>query len=176
MTLRIETERLVMRDWREADVEALAEIGADEEASRFLGGPMTRAESWRRMAYFTGHKALRGYGFLALEVKATGACVGWCGHYFPEEWPDREIGYTLLKSARGKGYATEAAGRALRHAYDELGWKTAISYIAMNNSASIAVAQRLGATLESTRIYRDFECGIFRHRSPADLKPNQTKH
>ncbi len=175
MTLRIESGRLVMRDWREADLDTLAEIGADPEATRHLG-VMSREESWRRMAYFAGHKALRGYGFLALEEKATGACIGWCGHYFPENWPDREIGYALVKGARGKGYATEAARRALQYAYDELGWPSAISFIALSNSASIAVANRLGATLESTRIYRDFECGVFRHRSPADLNATQTSH
>ena len=175
MTLRIESERLVMRGWREADLDALAEIGADPAATRHLGA-MSREESWRRMAYFTGHFALRGFGFLALEEKATGACIGWCGHYFPDNWPDREIGYTLVRSARGKGYATEAARRALVHAYDELGWTTAISFIALSNSASIAVATRLGATLESTRIYRDFECGIFRQRSPADFSATQRIH
>ena len=54
--------------------------------------------------------------------------------------------------------------------------KARMASVAMNNSASIAVANRLGATLESSRIYRGFESGVFRRRSPADLKQNQTKH
>ena len=172
----LETERLVMRGWRASDLDCLAAIGADDLAARFLGGMMNRAESWRRMAYFTGHFAIRGYGFLAIEEKATGECVGWCGCYFPEDWPDRKIGWTLAPSARGKGYATEAALRARAHAYDDLGWPTAISLIALANSASIAVARRLGAKLESARIYRGLECGVFRHPGATDLKTQSNIH
>ena len=171
----IETERLAMRDWREGDLDLIAEIGADAETSRFIGGVMTRDDSWRRLAYLIGHKVLRGYSLFALEEKATGKLVGWCGPYCPEGWPDREIGWTLLPRARGRGYATEAALGALRHAYLQLGWPTAISFIALENSASVAVARRMGAALEGVRIYRGHETGIFRHRPPAEiLEP--TKH
>ena len=172
----IETERLVMRGWRAEDHDTLAAIYADEETSRYIGGVLPREEAWRRLAYMMGHYVLRGYGFFALEEKAGGACIGWCGCYFPEGWPDREIGWTLLPHARGKGYATEAARRARAYAYDELGWNTAISFIAIANSASIAVAHRLGATLESTRIYRGFETGVFRHPSATDLSNAKTIH
>ena len=150
----LETPRLLLREWREDDLDAFEAIGADEKASRFTGGggPMTRADAWRRMAYFVGHRGLRGYGPFAIEEKATGACIGWCGPYFPEGWPDREISYALASAARGKGYATEAALRALAYAYRDLRWSTAISFIALENSASIAVANRLGAKLR--RLFR----------------------
>ena len=106
------------------------------------------------MAYFVGHTAIARIRPFAIEEKATGACIGWCGPYYPEGWPDREIGYALASAARGKGYATEAARRALAYAYRDLRWSTAISFIALENSASIAVAERLGAKLESAQIYR----------------------
>ena len=172
----LETERLVLRAWRVEDVDTFAAIYGDEETSRYIGGLLPREEAWRRLAYTMGHFAMRGFGFFALDEKASGACIGWCGPYFPEGWPDREIGWTLLPHARGKGYATEAARRARAYAYNELGWDTAISFIAIPNSASIAVAHRLGATLESTRIYRGIETGVFRHPSATDIANAKSIH
>jgi RimJ/RimL family protein N-acetyltransferase len=165
----LETQRLLMRGWRESDLDVYASIYADEDTARYIGGACPREEAWRRMTYVAGNWLIRGFGFFALVEKASGECIGWCGPYYPEGWPDREIGWTLVPSARGKGFAAEAARRALDFAYRDLGWTSAISFIALSNSASIAVAHRLRASLESTRIYRGFESGVFRHRGPADL-------
>jgi RimJ/RimL family protein N-acetyltransferase len=169
VTAVVQTERLVLRDWRDDDLDLVAEITGDEESARYIGGVLARDDAWRRLAYMIGHKALRGYSMLAVEEKASGACVGWCGPYFPLGWPEREIAWSLSPRARGRGYATEAGLGALRYAYRELGWPTAISFIALENSASVAVARRLGATLEGARIYRGYETGIFRHRPPAEI-------
>ncbi|MEM9579167.1 MAG: GNAT family N-acetyltransferase [Pseudomonadota bacterium] len=167
---QLETERLILRAPREEDFRAEAEFYATD-ASRFVGGPKKPHEAWRALAMSVGHWAFRGYGFWALESKETGTYLGRVGLWFPEGWLEREIGWTLMNNATGKGYATEAALAARAYAYDVLGWDTAISQIDPKNDSSKAVATRLGASFE--KIYNDPEYGdieIWRHLPPAKVR------
>lgn len=165
MIPRLETERLILREFREADASAFADFFEDEH-STFYGGPAERWEAWRKFAVYPGHWALRGYGPFALEAKATGAFVGVCGPWFPEGWPEPEITWALMLGETGKGYATEAARRALDFAYFELGWRTVISSIDPRNAPSIALAKRLGATYEGDFEFPFATLGIYRHAAP----------
>jgi len=168
----LETERLLLREGRESDFEVLAAFYADERASKFVGGPLTRAEAWGRVAFNRGHWALRGFGNWALEEKATGAYVGWSGLWFPEGFPAREVGWGLMPAKRGRGYATEAALRARAYAYEALGWETAISLIAQDNAPSLRVAVRLGATFERMAQHENLEFAVYRHPSARSLSSN----
>jgi ribosomal-protein-alanine N-acetyltransferase len=162
----LETERLILRAPCEDDFEAEAVFYASD-ASRFVGGPKKPHETWRSLAMMIGHWAMRGYGFWALEEKSTGDYLGRVGLWYPHGWYEREIGWSLMQGATGKGYATEAGQRARQHAYEILGWTTAISQIDPANEPSKAVARRLGATYET--IYNDPEYGdieIWRHPGP----------
>src|SRR5918911_4214175 len=147
--LTLETERLILRQWRESDFEPYAEICADLEVMRYLGGkPFTRLEAWRHMAFIIGHWQLRGYGHWAVEERSTGRMIGRLGFLYPEGWPAFEIGWTLARDSWGKGYATEGARRALQFAFTEMGRDHVISLIHPENKASIRVAERLGETVE----------------------------
>ncbi len=149
--VQLETERLLLRQWREHDFEPYAKLCADEVVMRYLGGkPFTRAEAWRHMAFLIGHWHLRGYGHFAVEEKATGRFVGRIGFLNPEGWPGFEIGWTLGRESWGKGYATEGASRALEYAFDELHKDHVISLIHPENHASMRVAERLGEKREGT--------------------------
>jgi RimJ/RimL family protein N-acetyltransferase len=163
----LETERLRMRGWREEDLAPLAAFSADEEATRFLGGPSGTDAAWRHMATLIGHWVLRGYGMWALEDRLSGRWIGYCGLWNPHGWPEREIGWGLAGSARGRGLATEAARRARDFAYQELGWTTVISCIAPDNVASQRVAQRLGATLERSIELMGHAVAVYRHPAPS---------
>ena len=142
----LETERLVLRMFRESDTDAYAEMVGDPEVMRFLGGgqPVPRAEAWRNMAMILGHWQLRGYGMWAVEEKATGEMVGRVGCWRPEGWPGLEVGWTLRRRFWGRGYATEAARASLSYAFTTLGQTRVISLIAPENVNSIRVAERLG--------------------------------
>jgi RimJ/RimL family protein N-acetyltransferase len=141
----IETERLVLRMFRESDTDAYAEMLADPEVMRFLGGkPLPRAEAWRNMAMVLGHWHLRGYGFWAVEEKASGELVGRVGCWRPEGWPGLEVGWTLRRRFWGRGYATEAARASMDYAFTRLNQTRVISLIAPENFNSIRVALRLG--------------------------------
>ncbi|MEJ7617762.1 MAG: GNAT family N-acetyltransferase [Pyrinomonadaceae bacterium] len=146
----LETDRLVMRMWRESDFERHAEICSDPLVMRFLGEgkSLNRMEAWRHMAMLVGHWHLRGYGHWAIEEKASGSMIGRIGFYNPEGWPGFELGWTLARESWGKGYATEGARRALDYAFDEMDRDHVISLIDPQNVASIKVAERLGEKAE----------------------------
>jgi RimJ/RimL family protein N-acetyltransferase len=147
--ITLETDRLKMRMFRDEDIDAYAEICADPEVMRFLGGKaLSRGDAWRQMAMFLGHWTLRGYGIWAVEERATGRLLGRIGFINPEGWPGFELGWTLGRQAWGKGYATEGARRALDYAWNELGRDHVISLIHPDNHPSIRVAERLGEKLE----------------------------
>ncbi len=159
---RLESARLLLREYQPDDFEPMAAFYADSISS-FYGGPCNREEAWRKFAMYPGHWPLRGFGPWALEEKESGAFVGLCGPYFPDGWYAPEITWALMPGYHGKGYATEAALRALRSAYEDFGWETAVSVIAIENAASEAVARRLGATKESVIDFRYGRANVYRH-------------
>src|SRR5262252_4845118 len=104
----LETDRLRLRMFDAGDINAYAEMCADPEVMRYLGGKtLSRLESWRHMAMILGHWTLRGYGLWAVEERATGRLIGRIGCNQPEGFPAFEIGYVLAREAWGKGYARE---------------------------------------------------------------------
>jgi RimJ/RimL family protein N-acetyltransferase len=162
----IETRRLRLREWRNSDLDNFARFKMNKEAARFVTSLESIGQCWREMAYFAGHWLLRGFGMWSIELKETGENIGHCGNYYPHEWPEPEIGWAIFPEHQHKGFATEAALASINHAYDSLGWKTAISLIAKENQPSITLAERLGATHESMIQYRGFDCLIYRHLDP----------
>jgi RimJ/RimL family protein N-acetyltransferase len=146
----LQTDRLRLRRFREDDLDAYAAICADPEVMRYLGEGKTlsRGEAWRQMAMILGHWQLRGYGLWAVEERATGALLGRVGFFQPEGWPGFELGWMIRRAAWGQGYATEAAARALAHAFTDLGRERVISLIRPDNHPSVRVAERLGERLE----------------------------
>ncbi len=146
----LETDRLIMRMWREDDFERHAEICSDPAVMRFLGEgkSLDRMEAWQHMARLVGHWHLRGYGHWAVEEKSSGTLIGRIGFYNPEGWPGFELGWILARDCWGKGYATEGARRALRYAFEEMRRHHVISLIDPQNTASIKVAERLGEMAE----------------------------
>jgi RimJ/RimL family protein N-acetyltransferase len=147
MIPRLETERLLLRELRNEDFEALASFMADPDVVRYLHGePMARQDAWRMLAAAVGHWVLRGYGTWAVERKSDGAFMGRVGMINPEGWPGLEIGWTLGKLYWGHGYATEAAAASMRYAFLTQPVDRLISCIDPGNKPSQAVAMRLGET------------------------------
>jgi RimJ/RimL family protein N-acetyltransferase len=146
----LQTERLILRMFREDDLPPYAAMCADPEVMRYLGDgkPLTPSEAWRQMAMILGHWQLRGFGLWAVEERATGALIGRLGFFQPEGWPGFELGWMLRRGSWGKGYATEGAARALAHAFTAMDRDRLISLIRPANHASIRVAERLGERLE----------------------------
>jgi len=146
--ITLETERLVLRMFRESDLDAYAEMCADPEVMRYIGQPITRAEAWRNLAMVIGHWHLRGYGLWAVEARASGALIGRIGCWRPEGWPGFEVGWMLRRDCWGRGLASEGGRAAMAYAFNERREPHVISVIHPENAASIRVAERLGERLE----------------------------
>jgi len=148
--VRLETDRLILRMFREDDAEAYARICADPEVMRYLGEgkALSVFEAWRQMAFLVGHWQLLGYGHFAVEEKSSGRLIGRVGFLNPAGWPGFELGWTLAREFWAKGYASEGARRALKYAFEEMDRDHVISLIDPDNKPSIKVAERLGEKLE----------------------------
>ena len=95
---RLDTERLILRMFREDDFEAYyAKISSDGDVMRYLGDgqPLTRSIVWRQLAMIVGHWQLKGYGMWAVEERSTGELIGRIGLFNPEGWPGFELGWVL---------------------------------------------------------------------------------
>ena len=161
----LRTGRLLLRGFQARDVDAYATMMADPEVTRYLGDgrPLSRAEAWRQLAMFAGHWVLRGFGLWAVEEASTGAFLGRIGCFEPDGWPGFEIGYTLARTAWGRGYAREAAAESLAYAHDTLGRRDVISIIRPANAASIRVATSLGAVQDGTIDFFGGPAWIYRY-------------
>lgn len=143
----LETERLILRPPEAKDFEPWAAFSADEEAARFIGGVQSRAGTWRVLCSVTGAWLIRGFSMFSVIEKSTGEWVGRLGAWQPEDWPGTEVGWGVVRSRWGKGYATEGAIAATDWVFRELGWDEVIHTIEPENTPSQAVAKRLGSTI-----------------------------
>lgn len=161
--LTIETERLLLRTFRDNDIDAYATMCADPDVMRYLGGRsvLSRDDAWRQMAMFAGHWQLRGFGVWAVEERSSGMLVGRVGLHFPEGWPDRELAWTLARPYWGRGFAEEAARAALGYAFESLEWHRAISLIDPDNHRSIRLAERLGERFEGEVTVRGYRLALY---------------
>ena len=145
----IETERLLLRPWRNADLDALAEMNADERVMEHFPSTSSREQSKASMAGIRGHFDQYGYGFWAVEVKGGDPFIGFVGlrrlvafdvHFTPAV----EIGWRLAHASWRQGYASEAASASLRFAFLELGLDEVVSFTSTANHRSRAVMERIG--------------------------------
>jgi RimJ/RimL family protein N-acetyltransferase len=148
----LDTPRLRLRAFTEADFPAYRALVADPQVMRFLGDgrPLSEIDAWRQLATIVGHWVLRGFGLWAVEERASGAFVGRVGLLEPGGWPGFEVAYTIAPAVWGRGYAREAAGVALAYARTDLGRTEIISIIRPDNVASVRVATALGAVRSHT--------------------------
>lgn len=152
----IETERLILRRWKDSDRPAFAAICADPEVMQWLGGVMDRQQADARIDRVEATFDRVGYGRFLIERKADQAFLGWCGVMPCHESVipiagQPEIGWRLVRSAWGEGLATEAARAALDDAFGRVGLREVLAYTTKANLRSQAVMQRLGLSREPNR-------------------------
>jgi RimJ/RimL family protein N-acetyltransferase len=144
----IRTERLVLREWREADRDDWAAMNADPEVMEFFPATLDRAQADAAFDRISTALAARGWGLWAVEHEGrflgfTGLSpVGFDAHFTPAT----EIGWRLTRHAWGHGFATEAARAAMRFAFDALALDELVSFTSTANTRSRAVMERIGMT------------------------------
>jgi RimJ/RimL family protein N-acetyltransferase len=143
------TPRLTLRTFRNDDLPHYADLNADPEVARWLGGSITRSHSdsiaqWAQECY-----EREGIGLLAVERTDDGVLLGMCGLHHQSSYPDDvEVGWRLAREHWGNGYATEAATAWLDHGFETLGFPRVISITERQNARSLAVMRRLGMTFD----------------------------
>lgn len=146
----IETERLVLRDWRDEDAEPYAVLNADPRVMEFFPKQLSRAESDAQMAAIRAFISDHGYGLYAAEEKASGAFIGFIGlapvSFEAAFTPATEVGWRLARRAWGSGYATEGARAVVVDAFGRLGFSALVSFTAEWNTRSRRVMEKIGMT------------------------------
>lgn len=167
MTERLKTERLILRRPEPRDYPQWERFVLDDR-SRFVRAEPTVGVAWRGFCNLLGHWQMRGYGVFAITRRGEDRALGGVGPWFPGNWPEKELGWTIWDPAdEGQGLITEAAAAARAYAFETLGWRTAVSYIAFENDRSVAVAKRLGCTRDEAAASPDDEpCFVYRHPRP----------
>ena len=144
----IRTERLLLRGWRESDLEPFAELNADPEVIRFLAGARSRAESDQLVDEIVRGWARNDYGLWAIERRVDGAFLGFTGLSRPTFdapfMPAVEVGWRFARFAWGNGYATESAEAALAFGFRTAGLDQIVSFTATGNMRSRRVMERIG--------------------------------
>jgi RimJ/RimL family protein N-acetyltransferase len=147
----LETARLTLRPHRLDDFDAHAALWADEDVVRFItGAPSTREQSWSRMLRVAGMWHHMGFGFLAIMEKESGRFIGEAGflearrEMEPSIEGTMEVGWALMPSAHGRGYATEALTVLIGWAEAHFPGKPMSCIISPENQASLRVAAKLG--------------------------------
>jgi len=143
----IETARLILRPPKVQDLDRWAEMMANPQAARFIGGIQPKPTAWRGLMTVAGAWSLTGVGMFSVIEKDSGRWIGRVGPWMPHGWPGTEVGWALHPDAWGKGFACEAAIATIDYAFTTLGWSDVIHCIDPENKPSLAVARRLGSTM-----------------------------
>jgi RimJ/RimL family protein N-acetyltransferase len=144
---RLETDRLILRDWREDDLEELFEICTDPKVMATIGPLHKRADSEATYQRRAARTARDGHTFWALERKADGRMIGFCGvgrGTVPQLERDLEIGWRLASDCWGQSYAREAAEASLDWAAANRPGEPVFAITAVGNSRSRGLMERLG--------------------------------
>ena len=151
------TERLVVRRWREDDLPLLISVYTDRDAMRWVadGNPISNEACSRWMEVTQNNYATRGYGMFAVETKSEAKVIGFCGLVHPGGQEDAEIKYAYLRSHWGQGFATEAAHGMLRYGTRCHGLGRILATTAPENTASHNVLVKAGMQRGLTRTNDD---------------------
>ena len=179
--MAIETTRLILRDWREADIDAFDRHTNTPNVMRWLGGVTPRAELEDRLRNRVMRwQTERGFTFWAVERKADGELLGFCGIKLADTAGAPvegmyEVGWRLREDAWGQGYAKEAAIASLDFAFDTLGADRVVAITFPPNVASWGLMERLGMTRRPELDYDDPRFPTLNPTIVYDIRPGELK-
>jgi RimJ/RimL family protein N-acetyltransferase len=168
----LETERLILREFRRDDLDAFAETLADPAVMQYIAGDgLSREDACRRLFMAVGQWPILGMGMWAVERKADGKLVGHLGFFdmqrdmTPSLIGLPEMGWIFDTSVHGQGIAREACEAALEWIEAHHGPCEVPAIISMDNTASMKLAEKLGFVREADGVYKDEPIAVFRRPS-----------
>ncbi len=169
----IRTKRLILRNWEDRDSDLFFRINSDDRVMEFFPFRRDRAASDALFDRLRDGIAERGYGFAAVEIIATGECIGFVGIADTSLEPflpagTVEIGWRLAPEFWGHGYVAEAARAWLAFGFEELGLAEIVSFAVFDNRRSTAVMERIGMRADPA--------GDFDHPNIPDTHPQLKRH
>ncbi len=156
MKFHIETDRLILREFRESDVDGIFELDSNPNVHRYLGNkPITsREEAEKIVDVVLKQYAERGIGRWIMEDKETGEFLGWSGLRLNTEYNMNgfthyyDVGYRILEQFWGKGYATESGKAAVKYAFEDMNLPAVYATTDIGNEASHKALLKIGLTYE----------------------------
>ena len=146
----LETERLILREWRESDADPFAEMNSDARVMKFFPALLSRSESDLLVDRIKAHVRGHGFGPFAAELRGGHAFIGFIGLSIPNFQahftPCVEIGWRLAAGYWNQGLATEGAQRVVRYGFETLGVREIVSFTVPANLPSRRVMEKLGMT------------------------------
>lgn len=171
MDTRIETARLILRPFTEADILPSYLMNLDAEVSRYTGdgGVVSLVEMGKRIREnVMGDYSRHGFGRFAVEWKTTGEFIGFAGLKYLPEREEVDLGYRLNRSYWGKGLATEAGIACLDYGWKELQPEQVIAMVLPDNKASIRVLDKLGFRFRAKDREDDMEFLVYSINKPQE--------
>ena len=165
LELPLQTARLKLRPFTDADFPVAHRLYTDPEVMRYVGHGPVRGESETRgmLAAYAAHQVAHGFSFWAIVERDTGALIGDAGLFYSQgTGPEVEVGYTLARTHWGCGYATEAARACVGAAFGPLGFEDVIALVVPQNKRSRRVAAKLGMLADGRRHAYGREHLVFR--------------
>lgn len=146
----LETSRMRLRQFTLEDLDALSKIVGDPEVMKYIGAGGARGiqSAEKTIRIIMSHWEKHGFGIWALEEKATGKLMGWCGLQHLDKTPEVEVAYLLDSPYWRQGYATEAARAALRYGFENLNLDRIVAITRSENVGSYRVMEKLGMRYE----------------------------
>lgn len=146
--IKLETDRLILREWRDEDAEPFATMNADPRVREFFPRTLSRQQSDNELECIRRRFDQQGFGLWAVELPRLAAFIGFVGlnrlDFEAHFTPAIEIGWRLSAEHWGKGYATEGAAEVLRFAFEDLSLDEVVSMTAIQNVRSRRVMEKLG--------------------------------
>ncbi len=146
---KIETERLIMREFSSDDVDGMFELNSDEEVIRYTGDTAF-ADKQTVLNLINGYEQYSKYkmGRWTVLLKSSGEYIGFCGLKYLSDINETDLGFRLMKKYWNKGYATEASVATLDYGFDTLKLEKIVGRAATDNLRSLNVLQKLGMVFE----------------------------
>jgi [ribosomal protein S5]-alanine N-acetyltransferase len=163
--MKIETPRLILREFMRSDLPALAPILVDPLVMKFSTmGIYSTSQTEKAIDNFIDSYKQFGFGLWAVTLKERDLLIGYCGLAIDriDEQDEPEIGYRLDSKFWGKGFATEAASASIQYGFDSIELPYILGAAKRQNAASIRVLQKIGMTFDRETIFRAVPMDVYK--------------